>query len=209
LEWNQRFNLTSITDYKEVQLKHFLDSLTVIIAIKKSEVTKDLYVIDIGSGAGFPGLPIKIAFPNIKLVLLEATGKKTAFLTHLIEKLDFHNIEVLSGRAEEFAHRTKYREKFDIVLSRAVAPLPTLVELTLPFCSLKGRTIIQKKGDIDVELTKATRSIKLLGGRIYELKKVELLELIDDHYLITIDKVSITPIKYPRRSGMPAKKPIV
>ena len=192
-----------------MQLKHFLDSLTVIIAIKQSEVSKDLYIIDIGSGAGFPGLPLKIAFPNIKLVLLEATGKKTAFLTHLIEKLDFHNIEVLSGRAEEFAHRTKYREKFDIVLARAVAPLPTLVELTLPFCALKGRTIIQKKGNIDVELAKATRSINLLGGSMHELKKVELLELIDDRYLITIDKISITPIKYPRRSGMPVKNPIV
>lgn len=209
LEWNQKFNLTSITNFQEVQIKHFLDSLTVIIAIKQPMVTKKMSIIDIGSGAGFPGLPLKIAFPNINLVLLEATRKKATFLHHLTQKLNLENVEVLVGRAEEIAHRAKYREQFDIVLSRAVATLPTLLELTLPFCLVKGRIIIQKKGDIEDELIHSVRSIKILGGSKPEIEKVKLLEFNDNRCLVIIDKVSHTPIVYPRRSGIPAKRPIV
>jgi 16S rRNA (guanine527-N7)-methyltransferase len=208
LEWNQRINLTSITAFREVQIKHFLDSLTVILAIK-SVASKNLSLIDVGSGAGFPGLPLKIAFPNINLVLLEATDKKAAFLHHLTQKLNLNNVEVLVGRAEEIAHRARYRQQFDIVLSRAVATLPALIELTLPLCAVKGRTIIQKKGDIKDELGKATRAIEILGGSQPELKKIKLPELTDDRYLVIIDKISPTPAKYPRRPGMPAKRPIL
>ena len=208
IDWNQRINLTSITAFREVQIKHFLDSLTVILAIK-SVASKNLSLIDVGSGAGFPGLPLKIAFPNINLVLLEATAKKAAFLHHLTQKLNLNNVEVLVGRAEEIAHRAQYRQRFDVVLSRAVATLPALIELTLPLCAVKGRTIIQKKGDIEDELSKATRAIEILGGSQPELKKIKLPELTDDRYLVIIDKISPTPAKYPRRPGMPAKRPIV
>lgn len=209
IDWNQRINLTSITDFKEVQLKHFLDSLTVILAIKQPIASKNLSLIDVGSGAGFPGLPLKIAFPNINLVLLEATAKKAAFLHHLAQKLNLDDVEVLVGRAEEIAHRAQYRQRFEVVLSRAVATLPAIAELTLPFCAFKGRTIIQKKGDIEDELSKATRAIEILGGSQPELKKVKLPEFTDDRYLVIIDKISLTPAKYPRRPGIPAKRPIL
>ena len=209
IDWNQRINLTSITAFREVQIKHFLDSLTVILAIKQPIASKNLSLIDVGSGAGFPGLPLKIAFPNINLVLLEATGKKAAFLYHLTQKLNLNNVEVLVGRAEEIAHRARYRQQFDIVLSRAVATLPALIELTLPLCAVKGRTIIQKKGDIEDELNKATRAIEILGGSQPELKKIKLPELTDDRYLVIINKISPTPAKYPRRPGIPVKRPIM
>lgn len=206
VEWNQKINLTSITGFKEVQLKHFLDSLSVIPAFKQPVISENLSLIDIGSGAGFPGLPIKIVFPDIKLVLLEATGKKAAFLRHLTQKLNLYDVEVLAGRAEDIAHQPQYHQRFDIVLSRAVAALPALAELTLPFCAINGRIVIQKKGDIKDEVSRAARAIEILGGSQPEVKRVELVELADDRYLIIIDKVSPTPAKYPRRPGIPAKR---
>lgn len=209
LDWNQRVNLTSITDFKDVQIKHFLDSFTVLLAFKQHAISENLSLIDIGSGAGFPGLPLKIAFPDIKLVLLEATGKKTAFLRHLTQKLDMDDVEILTGRAEDIAHQTKYRERFDIVLSRAVAFLPALAELTLPFCAINGKVIIQKKGDIENEVSQAAKAIEILGGNQPEVKKIELTELADNRYLVIIDKISPTPSKYPRRPGIPAKKPLL
>ncbi|UCG55528.1 MAG: 16S rRNA (guanine(527)-N(7))-methyltransferase RsmG [Dehalococcoidia bacterium] len=209
LEWNQRINLTSITDFKEVQLKHFLDSLTVIPVFKQSIINKGLSVIDIGSGAGFPGLPLKIALPNIKLVLLEATKKKTNFLNTLILKLNLNDVEPLTGRAEEMAHQPQYRQRFYIVLSRAVATLPVLAELTLPFCAIGGQIIIQKKGYIKGEVNNSAKAIELMGGNQPEIREVEMPEFINDRYLVTIDKVSLTPAKYPRRSGIPIKRPII
>lgn len=207
LEWNSKINLTSITDYKEVQLKHFLDSLTVSLAFKQPVASWRF--IDVGSGAGFPGLPLKIVFPSIKLVLLEATGKKAAFLRHLVQKLGLNDVEVVVGRAEAAAHKARYRQQFDIVLSRAVAPLPVLAELTLPLCTIGGSTIIQKKGDIDTEVSQAARAIEILGGSQPELRRIELAEFTDKRYLVIIGKIASTPEKYPRRPGMPAKRPIV
>ncbi|UCE98463.1 MAG: 16S rRNA (guanine(527)-N(7))-methyltransferase RsmG [Dehalococcoidia bacterium] len=209
IEYNQRINLTSITDYKEVQLKHFLDSLTVVLAFKQTGLNGNLSIIDIGSGAGFPGLPLKIAFPNVKLVLLEATRKKADFLTNLIHTLNLDYVESLTGRAEEIAHQSKYRQRFFIVLSRAVATLPTLAELTLPFSTIGGRTIIQKKGDIADELKDSAKAIELLGGSQPEIRKIIIPELDDNLYLVTIDKLFPTPAKYPRRPGIPIKRPIV
>jgi 16S rRNA (guanine527-N7)-methyltransferase len=205
VDWNQRINLTAITDYEEVQLKHFLDSLTIALAWQPAVGNN---VIDVGTGAGMPGIPLKIAFPNIKLVLLEATAKKVSFLHHIKKKLGLNDVEIIVGRAEEIAHVAQYRERFGLVLSRAVAPLPTLVELTLPFCAIGGSFIAQKKGSVDDEIGRADRAIGLLGGRVREVKEIEMAEFADERCLIVINKISPTPEQYPRRPGMPGKKPL-
>jgi 16S rRNA (guanine527-N7)-methyltransferase len=206
MEWNQRINLTSITDLKDVQIKHFLDSLSVTPALKQPIGGRRF--LDVGAGGGFPGLPLKIAFPVIKLVLLEATVKKAAFLLHLAEKLGFDDIDIVVGRAEEIAHQAQYREGFDIVLSRAVAQLTVLAELALPFCASGGRLIAQKKGAINTEIDKAIKAIEIMGGSQPLVKRVELYELADERYLVIVDKIAPTPDKYPRRPGIPAKRPI-
>jgi 16S rRNA (guanine527-N7)-methyltransferase len=205
-DWNRRFNLTSITGFEDVQVKHFLDSLSLVIAGERLNSTR---IIDVGAGAGLPGLPLKIVFSEAKLVLLESRGKKVTFLNHIVKKLSLTNVEVISSRAEDAAHLGQYRESFDVVVSRAVAPLPELVELTLPFARTGGVFITQKKGDIDTEVEEATKAIKLLGGRLREVKVIDLKELSDGRRLVIIDKISPTPKAYPRRAGMPRKRPIV
>ncbi len=208
ISWNQRMNLTRITEYEEVQIKHFLDSLTVTLALKQPTGGNSLRLIDVGTGAGIPGLPLKILLPDIRLVLLDATAKKATFLYHIRDRLGLEDVEVVVGRAEEVAHQTEYRERFDVVLSRGVAPLATLVELTLPFCTIGGSFIAQKKGEIEPELSQATKAISILGGNLREVKKIELEEFTDERYLVIIDKITVTPEKYPRRPGIPAKRPL-
>jgi len=207
IDWNQRMNLTRITDYEEVQIKHFLDSLTVALALKPPIGSVSL--IDVGTGAGIPGVPLKILLPDIKLVLLDATAKKAAFLHHIKHKLGLDNVDIVVGRAEDVAHEAQYREKFELVLSRAVAQLPTIVELTLPFCAIDGSFIAQKKGFIDLEISQAARAISLLGGDLREVKKIDLEEFTEERQLVIIDKLSPTPHQYPRRPGIPAKRPLV
>ncbi|MBI2836095.1 MAG: 16S rRNA (guanine(527)-N(7))-methyltransferase RsmG [Chloroflexi bacterium] len=206
-DWNRRMNLTAITDYEGVQIKHFLDSLTVALALD-SRSGENLRVMDVGTGAGFPGVPLKVLLPGITLTLLEATAKKAGFLRHLTEILGLGDVEIVTGRAEEVAHLETYREKFNVVLSRAVAPLSVLVELTLPFCVLGGRLIAQKSGSVEEEITRAEKAIRVLGGSLWEVKKVGIQELGADRCLVVIDKIEPTPPGYPRRPGMPAKKPI-
>jgi 16S rRNA (guanine527-N7)-methyltransferase len=208
-EWNRRMNLTTITDYEEVQIKHFLDALTATLAFPQPLTRSGLRFIDVGTGSGIPGIPIRILLPDIHLVLLDSTAKKTAFLHHLKQKLALDNVEVVVGRAEEVAHQTQYREKFNVVLSRAVAPLHTLVELTLPFCSIGGIFVAQKKGSIEPETSQATKAISLLGAKLRETKRVNLEEFTDERRLIIIEKISPTPKLYPRRPGIPAKRPLL
>ncbi len=209
IEWNKKINLTAITDYSSVQVKHFLDSLTVTLALSHEEVAEpDFRIVDIGTGAGFPALPLKILFPQPGLVLIEPTAKKTAFLDHIVCRLELENVEVLNSRAEEAAHLPLYREQFTVVLSRAVALLPTLVELTLPFCQIGGRFIAQKKGDVDQETNRAENAVTVLGGKLDRIERIELDEFNDARYLVVIDKICPTPDKYPRRSGLPKRRPI-
>ena len=209
IDWNQRVNLTAITGYEEVQIKHFLDSLTVVLVLKQPLGKESFRLIDVGTGAGIPGIPLKIILPDIKLVLLEATAKKADFLHHIKDKLGLDDVEIIVGRAEDVAHKAQYRENFELVLSRAVARLPTLVELTLPFCALGGSFIAQKKGDIGPEISQAGMAISLLGGNLREVKRVDLAEFTDARWLVIIDKVSTTPQQYPRRPGIPAKRPLL
>jgi len=208
VEWNIRVNLTSITGYEEVQITHFLDSLTVVSGLPSPQPDKQLSITDVGTGAGLPGIPLRIVLPEIRLVLLEATAKKAEFLRHITAKLELDNVEIVRGRAEEVAHDDLYREKFDMVVSRALAPMNVLAELTLPFCAIGGRLIAQKKGDISQEMNQSSRAVKYLGGEVSEVLDVTLDEFDDDRRLVIIDKVKATPSKYPRRPGIPAKKPI-
>jgi len=209
LEWNKRINLTSITDYEEVQIKHFLDSTTVTLVLAKEDINKpDLSIIDIGTGAGFPGLPLKILLVQSRLVLLDSTAKKAAFLRHISQKLELSNVEIVTGRAEEIAHLPSYRQQFDLVVSRAVASLSSVVELALPFCQIGGKFVAQKKGEISQEINKASKAINVLGGRLHQVKGIELEELGDERYLVIIDKIYPTPEKYPRRPGIPKRRPI-
>jgi len=204
--WNRRFNLTAITAYEDVQIKHFLDSLTVALA---SDIGRGRpRVLDIGSGAGLPGIPLKILFPGIGLVLLEATAKKTEFLQHLKGRLGLDGVEIVTGRAEEVAHREPYREQFDIVVARAVAPLPALAEMALAFCAPGGRFVAQKKGDIAGEIERAGEAITVMGGALLEIKRVDLAEFTGTRQLVIIRKVNPSPPQYPRRPGMPVKKPL-
>jgi len=208
IDWNQRMNLTAIIEYDKVQINHFLDSLTVVLAWQPTANKPNPKVIDIGTGAGVPGIPLKIVFPQIRLALMDSTGKKLTFLNHLKQKLGLDDIEVINGRAEELAHQI-YRESFDLVLARGLAPMPTLAELTIPFCKIAGKVVAHKKGDIAEEMNQAKRAISTLGGKLIEIKPVTLTEFPDNRCLVVIVKVAPTPDQYPRGSGLPVKRPIV
>jgi 16S rRNA (guanine527-N7)-methyltransferase len=207
VDWNCRFNLTAITACEEVQVKHFLDSLTVSLALPRP-IPEGFRVIDVGSGAGFPGIPLKIAFPQIELVLLESTGKKADFLKHLVEALSLEKIRVITGRAEEFAQSPVFRETFDASVARALAYMAVLAELTLPFCRIGGRLVAQKKGDLGEEIALSASAIAILGGGPPVIRQVILPGLIDNRCLVVVDKISATPPQYPRHVGIPAKRPL-
>jgi 16S rRNA (guanine527-N7)-methyltransferase len=207
--WNQRANLTAITEYEDVQIKHFLDSLTVTLAFRNLiEKTPDR-VIDIGTGAGLPGIPLKIIMPEIQLTLVESVTKKTAFLQYITDQLGFKDVEIVTARAEDIGHDYQYRENFNLVLSRAVAALPTLLELTLPFCRTGGIFVAQKQDRAKVEIDRAAKAIRTLGGMLSEVIEIELPEITDHRCLIVFEKISETVMEYPRRAGVPAKHPIL
>lgn len=205
LDWNSRFNLTAIRDSEGIKRKHFLDSLTCSLVIREN---RPFRMIDIGTGAGFPGIPLKIIYPKTDLTLVDSVGKKLEFCRHLVKKLELEQVEVLQGRAEEIGQLGAYREKYDWAVARAVATLPTLVEYLLPLVKIGGTVIAQKGENGPCETQSAENAIRLLGGRIRQLYKIELPGVVEDRYLVVIDKIAATPPQYPRRTGIPAKKPL-
>ena len=206
-QWNRRVNLTSVVDYEEVQVKHFLDSLTVCLAAG-NPLPPGTRFIDVGAGAGFPGLPLKIAFPHIHLTLVESIGKKADFLRSLKESLALEDVEIHTGRAETLGHDPVLRETFDVVVSRGVARLSTLAEYTLPFCLVGGRVAALKHGGIGPEIESAARALATLGGRLEGPHPVEVTGLDDNRIVLEIEKTGPTPGNYPRRAGIPAKRPL-
>lgn len=205
VDWNQKINLTAITEYEEVLKKHFIDSMSLI---KAYDVTKDSKVIDVGTGAGFPGLALKIAYPNLQVTLLDSLNKRIHFLDAVIESLGLKEVETIHGRAEDLAKPDMLREKFDLCVSRAVANLSTLSEYCLPFVKQGGQFISYKSEKISEEMAAAEKAITVLGGNV--VKQVEFYLPNSDIYrnLFVIEKVRETPLKYPRKAGLPAKEPI-
>jgi 16S rRNA (guanine527-N7)-methyltransferase len=205
VEWNNVMNLTAITEYEDVMKKHFIDSISLI---KAYDVTKNVSVIDVGTGAGFPGLALKIAYPNLKITLLDSLNKRINFLDAVIEKLGLSDIDTIHGRAEDYAKKGKLREDFDLCVSRAVANLSTLSEYCLPFVKVGGKFISYKSEKITEEMNNATGAISILGGKI--VNQVEFMLPNSDIYrnLFVIDKVKETPSKYPRKAGMASKEPL-
>jgi 16S rRNA (guanine527-N7)-methyltransferase len=209
--WNKKFNLTAITEYDQVQVRHFVDSLSCLQAVQRPRCDPDgrpLRCIDVGSGAGFPGLPLKIYCTRLRMVLLEATAKKVSFLEHVVSHLGLEDVQPLWGRAEEVAHDPEHRESYDLVLARAVAELPVLAEYMLPLCRPGGRVVAQKGRSAQEETQTAAHAISLLGGRLRKVVPVELQGLAESRHLVVIDKVARTPHRYPRRPGIPAKRPL-
>jgi len=208
VSWNQKFNLTAITDYEGVQVRHFLDSLSCLSAMENQERLTNQRVIDVGTGAGFPGIPLKIARPGIRLTLLEATEKKVNFLKHLVQRLGLRGVTVLHGRAEELGQSPAYRERYDWAVARAVAEMPILVEYLLPLVKIGGRALAQKGEHAPAEVHRAEHAITQLGGRVRRLLPVELHGLAETRYLVLMDKVAATAAQYPRRPGIPSKRPL-
>lgn len=207
VDWNEKINLTSITDYTGVQIKHFLDSLSAAPILLQAGIA-DRKLIDVGAGAGFPGLPLAIALPDLRATLLEATGKKVRFLDQAVRELGLENVTSVHGRAEEYAREPKQREQFDFVVARALAPMPTLVEYTLPFVRVGGIFIAYKAVEAEQETAGAKRGIERLGGRLREIVRVKLADLEDVRHLVVIDKIAPTPDAYPRAGGAPKSKPL-
>ena len=201
IEANKRTNLTTITDYQHVQTRHFFNSL-ICASVLTPPMISNSKIMDVGTGAGFPGLPIKIAFPDLQLTLLEATAKKTQFLSHVVKALDLNRVRVITGRAEEVAHNPVERGKYDFVMARAVAKLPILAELCLPFCAVGGLVLAYKGQKVEEEITGSEHAIKVLGGRLRETIQV------GKGNLLILEKLQESPPQYPRRSGIPAKRPL-
>jgi len=206
LEWNQKMNLTAIEDEKEVMIKHFLDSLS---CIKTKYLKSEGTMIDVGTGAGFPGVPLKMALPNIELTLLDSLKKRIGFLEEVCRETSLNKVEFVHGRAEDFGQNKVYREKYDYAVSRAVAALNVLVEYCLPFVKVGGYFICQKGPGLIDELPEAKNAIKVLGGEVVDQIAVTLPFSDITHHILVIKKIKQSPSKYPRKAGKPSKEPII
>jgi len=217
VEWNERVNLTAITDPEEVKVKHFLDSLSFRLALpaaacsrpfRRTGARRTWKLLDVGSGAGFPGVPLGIACPQLTVTCLDSVGKKTVFLRHIVQTLGLENMTVITGRAEDVAREAVHRERYDFVVSRAVAELRVLAEYCLPFARPGGLFIAAKQTGIEDEIAAAQRAISVLGGKLRERIPIDLPSLEGQRQLLVIEKVKRTPASYPRRAGLPAQRPL-
>ncbi len=207
VDWNSRVNLTGVTEWDKVQSRHYLDSLTVVLGLPERILESGRFA-DVGSGAGLPGIPLKIAFPGMTGVLIESVGKKARFLEHVVDALGLDGLEVQCGRAEDLAHDPKYRETFDLVVSRAVSPAPAMAELTLPFCRKGGLSILYKTRGAHDEIEAAATATAAMGGVSKSVIDVSVTGVSDGRTLAVLEKVGSTPDRYPRWPGMPAKRPL-
>ena len=203
IEWNEKMNLTAITEPKEIILKHFIDSLTILKYIDDNSK-----LVDVGTGAGFPGVPLSIMNPTLKITLVDSLNKRLIFLQEVVKELNLKNIEIVHARAEEFGQNKNYREKFDIATSRAVANLATLSEYLVPLVKIGGKIISMKASNAKEEINDAQKAIEVLGGKIEKIEEFNLPESDIGRTIIIIDKNKCTPAIYPRKAGTPAKEPI-
>ncbi|MEN4012020.1 MAG: 16S rRNA (guanine(527)-N(7))-methyltransferase RsmG [Chloroflexota bacterium] len=205
IAWNSRINLTAIRDREGIRSKHFLDSLSCCLAWRERSPET---LIDIGSGAGFPGIPLKIVYPRLKLTLVESVGKKLAFCRHIVETLGLEGVTLLQARAEELGLQREHRQQYDWAVARAVANLPVLSEFLLPLVSLGGKMLAQKGVGAHAEVVSAANAIRVLGGQLKQILPVHLPGIAEERYLVIIEKIASTPPGYPRRVGLPARRPI-
>ena len=205
IEWNSHTNLTAIRNPQEIRTKHFLDSLTCLLALRETPLER---LIDIGTGAGFPGIPLKIIYPKMQLTLVELVGKKVKFCQHVVSQLGLTGVEVIQERAEVLGQSPAYREKYDWAVARAVAILPVLAEYLLPLVRVGGGMLAMKGESGPAEAHKAEHALRVLGGHLRQLVTVTLPGVVEERYLVVIDKVAATPDGYPRRVGIPVKKPL-
>jgi 16S rRNA (guanine527-N7)-methyltransferase len=205
LEWNQKFNLTAIRDSEGIRTKHFLDSFSCCLAWKDQTPRR---LIDVGTGAGFPGIVLKILYPAMKLTLVESVGKKANFCQHIVDTLELENVETLTARAEDVGQMRAHREKYDWAVARAVANMSVLGEFLLPLVQVGGAMLAQKGESGPAETQTAEKAMKLLGGRVRQLVPVTLPGVVDERYLVIVNKSAATPPQYPRKPGVPAKKPL-
>lgn len=204
IEWNKNINLTAITEEKEIIKKHFIDSLTIFKYLNSNDK-----IIDVGTGAGFPGIPLKIADETFDITLLDSLNKRILFLDNVIEKLKLKNIKTIHSRVEDAAINPQYREKYDIATSRAVAQLNVLLEYLLPLVKVGGKCICMKGGNVEEELENSKKALEILGGKVEKIESFELPNSDIKRNIIIIKKVSHTPKAYPRKAGTPSKKPLV
>ncbi len=203
LEWNEKINLTAITEPKDVILKHFIDSLTINKYLKENRT-----LADVGTGAGFPGIPLKILRPDLKIILVDSLNKRINFLNEVISKLNLEDIDTVHSRIEDFGKNKKYREKFDYVTARAVANLSVLSEYLLPICKVIGKCICMKGSNVEEELSLGKGAINVLGGKISCVDEFVLPDSDICRNVIVVDKVKNTPSRFPRKAGVPSKEPI-